>query len=61
MTRWQDVCRVVTFAGLGHRRNTNPRFQPPVEEVLLGDMKTCNLCLPGSSGALGKLELVSAA
>lgn len=60
MIRWWHVsfCWLMTFTGLGHLRNRKPCFQPPVKQFLWGDLKTCNLCLPGSSCALRKLQLV---
>lgn len=60
MIRWWHVsfCWLMTFTGLGHLRNRKLCFQPPVKQFLWGDLKTCNLCLPGNSCALGKLKLV---
>lgn len=60
MIRWwhMSFCWLMTFTGLGHLRNRKLCFQPPVKQFLWGDLKTCSLCLPGSSYALGKLKLV---
>lgn len=60
MIRWWHVsfCWLMTFTGLGHLRNRKLCSQPPVRQFLWGDLKTCNLCLRGSSCALGKLKMV---